>query len=132
MPELPDLVAYLEALQARVVGRTLRRVRLASPFLLRTVDPPVEAIEGKTVLGLRRMGKRLVFAVEGDLFAVLHLMIAGRLHWAESGAEVPPASGLAAFDFDGGTLTLTEAGSKKRASLNLVRGEAALQALDPG
>jgi len=132
MPELPDIVAYLWALDPRLVGLTLRRIRLASPFLLRTVDPPVEAFQGKRVVGLRRMGKRLVFAVEGDVFAVLHLMIAGRLHWAEKGAKVPAKIGLAAFDFDEGTVTLTEAGSKKRASLHLVRGEAALRALDPG
>jgi formamidopyrimidine-DNA glycosylase len=132
MPELPDIVAYLAALESRVVGHMLQRIRLASPFLLRTVDPPVEAFEGKKVVGLRRMGKRLVFVVEGDVFAVLHLMIAGRLHWAEKGAKVPAKIGLAAFDFDDGTLTLTEAGTKKRASLHLVRGEAALRALDPG
>ncbi len=132
MPELPDIVAYLGALESRIAGRPLRRIRLASPFLLRTVDPPTDAFEGKKVVGLRRMGKRLVFAVEGDVFAVLHLMIAGRLHWAEKGAKVPGKIGLAAFDFDDGTLTLTEAGSKKRASLHLVRGEDALRALDPG
>jgi formamidopyrimidine-DNA glycosylase len=132
MPELPDIVAYLEALQSRVVGHPLTRVRIVSPFLLRTYDPPPEAVEGKKVVGLRRLGKRIVFAFEGDLLAVLHLMIAGRLHWAEKGAKVNAKIGLAAFDFDDGTLTLTEAGTKKRASLHFLRGEAALKALDPG
>jgi formamidopyrimidine-DNA glycosylase len=132
MPELPDIVAYLEALQSRVVGHPLTRIRIASPFLLRTVDPPAEALEGRTVEGLRRIGKRIVFGVEGDLYAVLHLMIAGRLHWAEKGAKIPAKIGQAALDFDSGTLTVTEAGTKKRASLHLVRGEAALRALDPG
>ena len=132
MPELPDIVAYLESLQARVGGRTLLRLRIASPFLLRTYDPPAEAVEGKKILGLRRMGKRIVFAFEGGLYAVLHLMIAGRLHWAEKGAKIPAKIGLAAFEFDDGTLTLTEAGTKKRASLHLLRGEEAVKALDPG
>jgi len=132
MPELPDIVAYLSALETRVVGRTLGRIRLASPFLLRTVDPPVEAVGGKSIRGLRRIGKRIVFGFEGDLYAVLHLMIAGRLHWGERGAKIAAKIGLAAFDFDNGTLTLTEAGTKKRASLHIIRGEAGLQALDPG
>jgi formamidopyrimidine-DNA glycosylase len=131
VPELPDIVAYLDALRPRVVGHPLTRVRLASPFLLRTVDPPVEAIEGKTVVELRRLGKRLVFGFDG-LFAVLHLMIAGRLHWGEKGARVQAKIGLAAFDFDDGTLSLTEAGTKKRASLHLIRGEEELKAMDPG
>jgi len=132
MPELPDIVAYLSALETRVVGRTLGRIRLASPFLLRSVDPPVEAVGGKAIRGLRRIGKRIVFGFDGDLYAVLHLMIAGRLHWAERGAKINAKIGLAAFDFDNGTLTLTEAGTKKRASLHIIRGEAGLQALDPG
>ena len=132
MPELPDIVAYIEALQARVIGRTLTRARVVSPFLLRTVDPPLESFEGKRVRSLRRIGKRIVLGFDDDLFAVLHLMIAGRLHWAEKGAKVNAKIGLAAFDFDNGTLTWTEAGSKKRASLRVVRGEAALRGLDPG
>src|SRR5258708_22435402 len=127
MPELPDIVAYLAALQTRVVGHPLRRIRLASPFLLRTFDPPVEAVDGKTVRGLRRIGKRIVFEFDGDLNAVLHLMIAGRLHWADQGAKINAKIGLAAFDFDHGTLTLTEAGAKKRASLHILLGEGALQ-----
>jgi len=132
MPELPDIVAYLSALETRVVGHTLSHIRLASPFLLRTFDPPVEAVDGKTVCGLRRIGKRIVFEFGGDLYAVLHLMIAGRLHWADQGAKIHAKIGLAAFDFDHGTLTLTEAGTKKRASLHILRGEAGLKALDPG
>ena len=128
MPELPDIVAYIDALQARVVGRTLTRLRITSPFLLRSVDPPVEDIEGRRVTGLRRIGKRIVFAFDGGLYAVLHLMIAGRLHWTDKAGK----NALASFAFDNGTLTLTEAGSKKRASLHLVRGEAGLRALDPG
>lgn len=132
MPELPDITVYLECLQRRVAGRTLRHIRLASPFLLRSVDPPVEDVEGRKVLAMRRLGKRLVFALEGDLFIVLHLMIAGRLHWKQLGAKPPGKVGLAAFDFDSGTLILTEAGSKKRASLYLVAGELQLAKHDPG
>jgi formamidopyrimidine-DNA glycosylase len=132
MPELPDIVAYLEALQTRVLGRTLLRIRLASPFLLRTFDPPVEAVDGRKVIGLRRIGKRIVLGFDGDLHAVLHLMIAGRLHWSALGAKINAKIGLAAFDFENGALTLTEAGTKKRASLHIVRGEAGLTALDPG
>src|SRR4051812_39293973 len=109
MPELPDIVVYIEALQARVAGRTLNRARIVSPFLLRTVDPSIEAFEGRKVQSLRRIGKRIVLGFEGDLFAVLHLMIAGRLHWGDKGAK----TGLAAFEFENGTLTWTEAGSKK-------------------
>jgi formamidopyrimidine-DNA glycosylase len=132
MPELPDVVVYLESLQPRIVGHTLQRVRLASPFLLRSVDPPLGEVEGRSVRELRRLGKRIVMGLEPDLFLVLHLMIAGRLHWKEHGAKLPGKVGLAAFDFDNGTLTLTEAGTKKRASLYVVRGEETLAAHDPG
>ncbi len=132
MPELPDVVTYLEALDPRVKGRTLHRVRLASPFLLRTVDPPIEAVEGKKVVSLRRIGKRIVLGLEGDLYLVIHLMIAGRLHWGEAGARITAKIGLAAFDFDNGTLLFTEAGTKKRASLHVVKGEEGLRLLDPG
>jgi formamidopyrimidine-DNA glycosylase len=132
MPELPDVVVYLECLYPRVVRQPFEKVRLASPFLLRSVDPPLAAAEGKKVLGLRRLGKRLVFELEDDLFLVLHLMIAGRLHWKERGAKPPGKIGLAAFDFPNGTLTLTEAGTKKRAALHLVRGEDQLAAHQPG
>jgi formamidopyrimidine-DNA glycosylase len=132
VPELPDIELYLAALRPRTVGRAISRVRLASPFLVRTVDPPLSALEGRTVSGLRRLGKRLVFAFDEDLFAVLHLMIAGRLRWREPGAAIPGKVGLAAFDFPDGSLLLTEAGSRKQASLHVVRGEAAVAALDPG
>ncbi len=123
---------YLEALERRILGRRLERVRLASPFVLRTVDPPVTALAGRRVLGLRRMGKRLVWDLEDDLFLVIHLMIAGRLRWAATGAKVPGKVGLVAFDFDGGTLLLTEAGSKRRASLHIVAGHSALAAFERG
>jgi formamidopyrimidine-DNA glycosylase len=132
VPELPDVVVYIEALEKRVRGARLEGVRLATPFLLRSVDPPVGAVIGRTVAGLRRLGKRIVLAMGDELFVVLHLMIAGRLHWRERGTRVPGRVGLAAFDFSSGTLTLTEAGTKKRASLHLVRGEAALADLDAG
>jgi formamidopyrimidine-DNA glycosylase len=132
MPELPDVVLYLECLHRRVVGHTLDKVRLSSPFLLRSVEPPLVEAEGKTVRGLRRLGKRLVFELGDELFLVLHLMIAGRLHWKARGAKPPGKIGLAAFDFPGGTLILTEAGTKKRASLHLVRGEAGLAQHQPG
>jgi formamidopyrimidine-DNA glycosylase len=132
MPELPEAETYLWALRQRVVGRTLERIRIASPFLVRSVDPPTSALEGRKVVGLRRIGKRIVFAFEGDLFLVLHLMIAGRLHWKPLGAKLPGRMGLAAFDFENGTLTLTEAGTKRRAALHVVRGEAALAMHDPG
>ena len=132
MPELPDIDAYMHALQARVAGQTLERVRIAKPFLLRTADPPVAAIEGKPVRELRRIGKRIAFGFDEDLWLVLHLMIAGRLHWKDRGASLAGRNALAAFEFPDGTLTLTEAGSKHRASLYLVRGEDALRALDPG
>jgi formamidopyrimidine-DNA glycosylase len=132
MPELPDIVVYIEALEKRILGRRLDRVRVVSPFLLRTYDPPLSAVDGSKVRGLRRLGKRIVFELEGDLHLVLHLMIAGRLHWAEPGAKINSKIGLAALDFDAGTLTLTEAGTKKRASLHLLKGEAAVRGLDPG
>jgi formamidopyrimidine-DNA glycosylase len=132
MPEFPDIVLYLEALESRVGGKRLEKARVASPFLLRTVEPPIEACEGKRVEGLRRVGKRIVFALEGDLFLVLHLMIAGRLHWKEVGAKVHGKIGLAALDFESGALLLTEAGTKKRASLHIVRGEEALRSINPG
>ena len=132
MPEYPDIIVYLERLQPRVKGQALERIRLASPFLLRTVEPPLAEAESKRVLDLRRLGKRIVLCLESELFLVLHLMIAGRLHWKERAANLPRKVGLAAFDFPSGTLTLTEAGTKKRASLHLVRGEKALADLDPG
>jgi len=132
MPELPDVVVYIEALEARVVGQPLERVRLASPFVLRSVEPPIQTTVGRTVLGLRRLGKRIVVGLEGELFLIVHLMIAGRLHWRRAGAKIPAKVGLAAIDFPSGTLVLTEAGSRRRASLHLVRGESALRAHDPG
>jgi formamidopyrimidine-DNA glycosylase len=133
MPELPDVTLYVERLAPLVVGQTLQRVRLASPFLLRSVEPPLTSAAGRRVTGVRRLGKRIVLSLDGNLFLVLHLMVAGRLRWRPAGAAVPGRNGLAAFDFaDAGTLLLTEASSKKRASLALLRGEAALAALDPG
>jgi len=132
LPELPDVTVYLEALERRILGATLERVRLLTPFLLRSVEPPLTAVAGKRVTGLRRIGKRLVIALEDDLFLVIHLMIAGRLHWKAAGAKPPGKIGLAAFDFSTGTLLLTEAGTKRRAALEAVRGEPALRALDPG
>jgi formamidopyrimidine-DNA glycosylase len=127
VPELPDITVYIEALASRVVGQPLERTRIAKPFLLRSVDPAMSAAEGKRVTGLRRMGKRIVLELEDDLFLVIHLMIAGRLRWVPTGTKVPGKIGLAAFDFPNGTLILTEAGSKRRASLWLVRGESALE-----
>lgn len=132
MPELPDIVVYIESLERRIVGQPLQRLRLWNPFLLRSVEPPIAAVEGRRVESLRRMGKRIVIIFDSDLFLVLHLMIAGRLHWKPVGAKPPGKIGLAAFDFPNGTLTLTEAGSKRRASLSLVRGEAELATHDPG
>ena len=131
MPELPDIEVYLRALEPRVVGQPLERIRLKSPFLLRSVTPPLTEAEGRAVTGLRRLGKRVVFELEGDLFLVLHLMIAGRLRWRKRGAKPPGRMGLAAFDFPVGTLILTEASKKKRASLHLVAGEEALAEHDP-
>jgi len=132
MPELPDIIAYIDALEKRILGQRLEQVRMVSPFLLRTAAPPIRAAEGKTVKQLRRMGKRICIGLEGDLWLVLHLMIAGRLHWKERGAKVARPRGLAAFDFQRGTLLWTEAGSQKRASLHVVAGEENLSALDPG
>ena len=132
MPELPDVELYLHALRPRIVGRRLQRVRLASPFLLRTVDPPIAAIEGRSVRDLRRVGKRVVWAMDDEVFVVLHLMIAGRFRWQPAGAAVPGKVGLAAFDFDSGTLLLTEAGSRRRAALHIVQGAEAVEDIDPG
>jgi formamidopyrimidine-DNA glycosylase len=133
VPELPDLVVYIERLEPRILGQPLERVRLASPFLLRTADPPIHAAEGQPVVGVRRVGKRIAVALGEALFLVFHLMIAGRLHWKDQpGARIPGKVGLAAFDFPTGTLLLTEAGTKRRAALHLVRGEHWLAALDPG
>jgi formamidopyrimidine-DNA glycosylase len=132
MPELPDIVVYLECLKTRIQGQRLERVRLANPFLLRSVEPSIKEADGRTVVDLRRLGKRIVMALEGELFLVLHLMIAGRLQWKPPGAKPPGKVGLAAFDFPTGTLILTEAGSKRRASLHLVRGEAELAKHNPG
>jgi len=132
MPELPDISAYLTALEPRILGQTLEHVRLGSVFVLRTVDPPLSATEGKTVTALRRIGKRIAVGVEGDLWMVIHLMIAGRLHWKAPGAPLRGKNALLAIDFPNGTLTLTEAGSKRRASLHVLRGEQALHDIDPG
>jgi formamidopyrimidine-DNA glycosylase len=132
VPELPDVELYLSALRPRLVGQPVERVRVSSPFFVRTFDPPIAALEGKRVRGLSRMGKRLVWAFDDDLFAVLHLMIAGRLRWRERGSTIPAKVGLAAFDFPEGTLLFTEAGSRKQASLHIVRGADAAAAMDPG
>jgi len=132
VPELPDVELYLFALRPRIVGNTIERVRLATPFLLRSVDPPLEAAKGRTVTGLRRIGKRIVWEIEGKLFLVFHLMIAGRFKWREAGIAVPRKVGLAAFDFLGGTLLLTEAATQKRASLHVVGSEDMLSSFDPG
>jgi len=138
MPELPDITVYIDALEKRILGKRLERVRIASPFLLRTANPPLASAEGKTVAELRRLGKRICIglrdehAKKPELWLVLHLMIAGRLHWKKRDAMLSPPRGLAAFDFENGTLLWTEAGSKKRASLHVVAGEDGLKALDPG
>jgi formamidopyrimidine-DNA glycosylase len=147
VPELPDIVIYIEALEKRILGQVLEKVRVVSPFLLRTVDPPLSSVESKSVRELRRIGKRIAIGMDAGssdagsadvgpakdrTWLVLHLMIAGRLHWQKRGAKVSRPRGLAAFDFSNGTLVWTEAGSKKRASLHVVRGEAGLKALDPG
>ncbi len=132
MPELPDITAYITALEPRVVGQRLERVRLGSPFLLRSVQPPLASVDGRVVKEVRRIGKRIVIGLEGDLWLVLHLMIAGRLHWRPVGAKLGGRQNLAAFDFPNGCLVLTEAGSKRRASLHLISGEANLASLDAG
>src|SRR5687768_5547310 len=132
MPELPDVTVYVEALRERLAGATLQRLRFATPFVLRSVDPPVADLGGRGVTGVQRLGKRIVIALAGERFIVIHLMIAGRLHWKEAGAKPPGRIGVAAFDFSTGTLVMTEAGTKKRAAIHLARGEAALAAHDPG
>lgn len=132
MPELPDITVYLEALEQRIAGTTLERVSVASPFLLRTAVPRLTSVEGKKVTGLRRLGKRICIGVEGDLWLILHLMIAGRLHWYEERAKAMKSRAVATFQFTSGTLTLTEAGTQKRASLHIVEGEAGLERLNPG
>lgn len=138
MPEYPDITVYIEALERRIQGQILERLRIANPFLLRTAEPPIKSVQGRRVTALRRLGKRIAFGLasdagDADLWLVLHLMIAGRLHWKdEPGVALPGKRGLAGFDFANGTLILTEAGSKRRASLHLVAGEAGLAALDPG
>jgi formamidopyrimidine-DNA glycosylase len=132
MPELPDITVYIRALEPRTLGRKLEAIRVRSPFLVRTYDPPIASLEGRTVRELRRLGKRIVFGFGDDLWLILHLMIAGRLHWKGPAGKFPGKIGLAAFDFAHGTLILTEAGTKKRASLHLLRGEEALRAQDPG
>ena len=132
MPELPDIELYLHALESRIVGRPLEKIRIASPFLVRSYEPPIDRVNGRKVLRLQRLGKRLVWELEEDLFVIIHLMIAGRFRFLAPGAKVPAKVGLAAFDFDTGSLILTEAGSKRRASLYLVRGRAELALHDPG
>jgi formamidopyrimidine-DNA glycosylase len=132
MPELPDVLLYMESLHPRIVGQQLERIRLASPFVLRSVTPPISSINGRVVKGLRRLGKQIVFEFEDDFFLVIHLMIAGRFQWKDRGTSIPARLGLAAFDFPSGTLLLTEAGSKKRASLYLVQGESQLASFDRG
>ncbi len=132
MPELPDIVVYVEALEARIAGQTLKQARLASSFLVRTITPPLEAAAGRAVADIRRIGKRIAIGLDGDLWLVLHLMIAGRLHWRAPGFKLGRRGTLAAFDFANGSLVLTEAGSKRRASLHVVQGTEGLSALDPG
>jgi len=132
MPELPDIAAYIGAMETRIVGQPVEQIRLASPFLLRTVEPPLTEAVGRSVRQLRRIGKRIAIGVEGDLWLVLHLMIAGRLHWRTRGVTLRGRQSLAAFDFPNGSLVVTEAGSKRRASLSVIQGEAALRAMDPG
>jgi formamidopyrimidine-DNA glycosylase len=132
VPELPDISAYIHALETRILGQTLERVRLGSAFVLRTVDPPTGAAEGHTITALRRIGKRIAIAVDNDVWLVIHLMIAGRLHWKAAGAKLGGRNAILALDFANGTLLLTEAGSKRRASLHMVRGEQGLREMDPG
>src|SRR5271165_6791242 len=132
MPELPDIVAYIHALESRIVAQPIQQIRVANPFLLRTAEPSISEVEGHLVRELRRIGKRIAIGAEGDLWLVLHLMIAGRLHWRPRGAKLAGRQSLAAFDFPNGSLVLTEAGTKHRASLYLLSGEEALQSVDPG
>lgn len=132
MPELPDIAAYINALESRIVGQPIQRVRIVSPFVLRTVQPPIAGVEGRTVRELRRIGKRIAIGVDDDLWLVLHLMIAGRLHWRPAEAKLGGRQSVAAFDFPSGSLLLTEAGSRKRASLHIIAGEKALRSMDPG
>jgi formamidopyrimidine-DNA glycosylase len=132
MPELPDITVYLDALALRVLQQPLERLRIGNPFVVRSIEPPVSAVEGRRVVGLRRLGKRIAFAMEGDLFVVLHLMIAGRLRWRDRGTAIPGKVGLAAFDFPTGTAILTEQGAKRQASIHLISGAAGLASLDPG
>src|SRR4051794_14815085 len=132
MPELPDITVYIEALERRIVGKTLDRVRIGSPFVLRTFDPPLEAVHGRRVSELRRLGKRIAVGLEAELWIVIHLMIAGRLYWRAPGVPLVGKNDLAAFDFDGGSVVLTEAGSKRRAAIYLVSGASALREHDPG
>src|SRR5438067_7639167 len=132
MPELPDISAYITAIESRILGEPLERVRIASPFLLRTVDPPITSVEGRRVHDLRRIGKRIAIGVEGHLWLVLHLMIAGRLHWRSAGTKLAGRNQLAAFDFPKGSLVLTEAGAKRRASLHVLKGEEGLREIEPG
>ena len=132
MPELPDIAAYLDALQSRIVGQPLLHVRLASAFLLRTVQPPIHEVEGRTVRELKRIGKRIAIGMDNDLWLVIHLMIAGRLHWRTAGAKLAGRNSLASFDFPNGSLVLTEAGARRRASLHILRGEEGLNSADPG
>ena len=132
MPELPDVVVYIEALTARVLGQPLDKIRIGNPFIIRTIDPPPQELEGRRVTGLRRMGKRIIFAFENGLFMVVHLMIAGRFRWRERGAAIPGKAGMAAFDFPTGTLLFTEQGSKRQASIHLLRGAAGLAEFERG
>jgi formamidopyrimidine-DNA glycosylase len=132
LPEFPDIIIYIERLAAFITGQVLQQVRIASPFLLRSFDHPIAIIEGKLIVGIERIGKRIVFVFENDLFLVLHLMIAGRLHWRKRGAGIPAKVGLAAFDFENGTLLLTEAGTQKRASLHLISGRDQLASFNLG
>ncbi len=132
MPELPDVTVYVERIEAKLTGREVQRVRIVSPFVLRSVDPPIQELEGRRVREARRIGKRIAIGLDGDLWIVIHLMIAGRLRWLKSGARIPGRLGLAAFDFDNGSLILTEAGTQRRASITLVRGETALAGIDRG
>jgi len=132
MPELPDVTVYVERIEAKLIGREIQRVRIVSPFVLRSVDPPIQEVEGRRVREARRIGKRIAIGLDGDLWIVIHLMIAGRFRWLKPAAKIPGRLGLAAFDFDNGSLILTEAGTQRRASITLVRGEAALAEIDRG